>query len=112
MSNSLADADDFDERKQIVDAILAKRRQWKFVRYEIDTGEKHPDDKPDKPNTLQVSAHHELILELQRIRVNLSKYKSKIELNPNSRKIGDWVQEMQRLEMLKEQAETELSRLK
>ena len=36
----------------------------------------------------------------------------KIELNPNSRKIGDWVQEMQRLEMLKEQAETELSRLK
>lgn len=90
---------------------MEKRKQWKFVRYEIDTGEKHPEAKAEKPNQLAAKEHHEVILELQRIRVNVSKYKSKIELNPNSRKLGDWMAELSRLEFLKEQAERKLSAL-
>lgn len=116
LSNTLDDFadDDVDGRKPVVEKILKIREQWGWVRYEIKKGERHPDSikKEEKPQTIE-NGQSELELkdELRRVRVNHSKYKSKIESNPEHKKIEAWKIEYERLDAIKTALEAEIIRL-
>ena len=103
---------DIEKRKQVIDEILSKREKWKFLRYRIDTGNRHPDDRPEKPRTVTGTSEAEILRELNATRVNISKYKKKLIENPDSKKFYQWQDELERLEAIKEEAERELVRLR
>lgn len=116
LSNTLDDFtdDDVENRKPIVDKILNIKEQWGWVRYKINKGEPHPDSIPkeEKPTTIERGqSEAELKDELRRTRVNHSKYKAKIEANPDHKKIEVWTIEYERLDAIKTALEAEIIRL-
>lgn len=116
LSNTLDDFQDNDVagRKPIVDKILKIKEQWGWVRYEINKGEPHPDSISGREKATTVESGQseaELKDELRRIRVNHSKYKAKIEANPDHKKIEVWTIEFERLDAIKTALEAEIIRL-
>ena len=112
LSNTLADFADEDVpgRKAVVDQILEVREQWKDVRYEIETNQqrrKLPQPKPTSTTTGLTDS--EIKVELQRIRVNISKMKDKLEERPDHKKASEWLADLDRLIGLREAYEAELT---
>lgn len=116
LSNTLADFDDDDlpGRKVVVDQILTIREEWKDVRYEIETGQprrKLPEAPPVvKPTTISTGlTDSEIKVELQRIRVTISKLKDKLEERPDHKKANEWQADLDRLTGLRDAYEAELT---
>ncbi|MVM37279.1 hypothetical protein GO730_05890 [Spirosoma sp. HMF3257] len=111
LSNKLADfADnDVEGRRPLVEQILAIREAWKDVRYELQTGQKRREEKEAKPSTASQGLHPaEAKLELQKTRVNISKYEKKLREQPDHAKANIWQSELARLMAIKEEYEDEL----
>jgi hypothetical protein len=116
LSNTLADfaPDDVDGRKPVVEQILALREQWKDARYKLQYGVARKPEKPAKATaeTVAGSAQEmhraEIQLDLQRTRVNISKYEKKLADTPDHRLAPGWKNELARLISVREQYETEL----
>lgn len=115
LSNSLADfaADDVAGRRNVVDQLLDVRRRWKRLRVAIDTGVMPQDEAPrPKPTEIRLGmSEAEVRMELQRSRVNVSKYQQKLGERPDHKKAVEWQGELDRLRAMVEQYETELIRL-
>ncbi|MGF7217498.1 hypothetical protein GGR92_003672 [Spirosoma lacussanchae] len=114
MSNSLADFadDDVAGRRPVVEKILAIREAWKDARYELQTGQPRRPEKQAKPATAsQGLLAAEIRLELQKIRVNISKNEGKLADRPEHRLATTWSQELARLRAIKEQYDDELRRM-
>ncbi|OJW76336.1 hypothetical protein [Spirosoma sp. 48-14] len=111
LSNTLADfaPDDVEGRKSVVAQILEIRERWKDVRYELQTGQKRRAEPVAKP-TMATSglSQAEIKLELQKTRVNISKYESKLAEKPDHAKVALWQQELARLLAIKNQYEEDL----
>lgn len=111
LSNTLADFADSDSegRRPVVEQILALRELWKDARHEWQTGQKRRPAPTPKPTTashgLQAA---EIKLEIQKTRVNISKYEDKLEQRPEHNKAAAWKQELARLRAIKEQYEDDL----
>jgi len=111
LSNTLADFDDNDVegRKPVVEQILAIRELWKDARYELATGTKRREEKPVKPTMAsQGLGAAEIKLEIQKTRVNISKYTTKLEEKPEHKLAASWSQELARLKAILEQYTNEL----
>lgn len=111
MSNTLADFADHDVvgRKAVVDQILAIRQQWKDIRYELAYGQPRRPERPAKPTTATSGlSQAEIKLELQKIRVNISKQEAKLEQRPDHSKAPVWQQELARLQAIKNQYDDQL----
>lgn len=116
MSNTLADfePDDVAGRLPVVEQILALREQWKDVRYKLQTGQARRVEKPAKATAATVATSSqdmhraEIRLELQRTRVNISKYTDKIKDRPEHKLVPSWQNELARLVSVREQYEEEL----
>lgn len=117
LSNTLADFAESDTpgRKAAIDQIITIREEWKDVRHELTTGEKR---KPEptgrvKPTEARLGiSEAEVRAELQKIRVNISKTKKKLEESPEHKNRASWETDLARLEAIKNDYETELIRLK
>ena len=111
LSNTLADfADnDIEGRKPVVKQILAIRERWKDARHEAATGQKRREEKPAKPTIASQGLQAaEIKLEMQKTRVNISKYEKKLEEKPEDKKATTWSQELARLQAILEQYKDEL----
>jgi len=111
LSNTLADFADHDVvgRKAVVDQILAIRQQWKDIRYELAYGQPRRPERPAKPTTATSGlSQAEIKLELQKIRVNISKQEAKLEERPDHPKATVWQQELARLQAIKNQYDDQL----
>lgn len=115
LSNTLADFPENDTkgRKEVIDKILKVREAWKDTRAELETGQPRKPAKTQKPTEARLGiSEAELTAELKKTRVNISKYKKKIEEEPEHKKRPSWDNELARLEAIREDYETELIRLK
>ncbi|WP_020603118.1 hypothetical protein [Spirosoma spitsbergense] len=111
LSNTLADfADnDVEGRRPVVEQILATRELWKDARHELATGQVRRPEKEAKPTTATSGLRSaEIKVELQKTRVNIYKYETKISERPDHAKAATWSQELARLKAIKEQYEDEL----
>ncbi len=116
LSNTLADfaPDDVAGRKPVVEQILALREQWKDAKYKLQYGVARKPEKPAKATaeTVAGSAQEvhraEIQLDLQRTRVNISKYEKKLADTPDHRLAPGWKNELARLISVREQYEDEL----
>ncbi len=121
LSNTLADfaPDDVAGRKPVVEQILALREQWKDARYKLQYGVARKPEKPRFPagtkataETVAGSAQEmhraEIQLDLQRTRVNISKYEKKLADTPDHRLAPGWKNELARLISVRVQYEDEL----
>lgn len=116
LSNSLADFadDDVAGRKVVVDQIIDLRERWKDARYKLDHGQDRRKQRDDarKPTEIRMGmSEAEIRLELGKTRVNISKYRAKLDEKPTHSKRVSWDQELGRLMAIKELYETELIRL-
>lgn len=116
MSNTLADfaPEDVAGRKPVVEQILALREQWKDARYKLQYGVARKPEKPAKATAETVAGsaqdmhRAEIRLDLQRTRVNISKYEKKLADTPDHRLAPGWKNELARLVAVRDQYETEL----
>lgn len=118
LSDTLADfaPDDLAGRKATVDKILVLREQWKDKMYLAETGEvRRPPAKESvlKPTEIRLGlTEAEIILEMKKTSVNISKYRQKIGERPDHKKIEEWQAELDRLLVIQANYDTELRRLK
>ncbi len=111
LSNSLADFEDNDVegRRPVVAKILELRERWKDARYEIQTGQVRRPARDPKPTMASQGLHAaEIKLEIQKTRVNISKYERKLADQPEHGKAATWSQELARLQHILEQYKDEL----
>lgn len=115
LSNTLADFtdDDVAGRQPVVERIIELREQWKDVRFEVETGQKRRKEAVSKPTSVPLGmTEAELRVELQKIRVNISKYQGKIAERPDHKKAGEWQAELDRLVGLRDAYDDQLIELK
>lgn len=113
-SNSLHEfrEDDVAGVKPVIAKILATREEWKKVMLSIEYVKKTGQLPPEKPAAAQQAPMPaglaEVKLELQRLNVNISKTKSKLELNPDHKKAEQWAADLDRMAAMKDGLKTQI----
>ncbi|MPR36531.1 hypothetical protein [Salmonirosea aquatica] len=113
-SNSLHEfrEDDVAGVKPVIAKILATREAWKKVMLSIEYVQKTGQLPPEKPTAAeQVPSPPglaEVKLELQRLNVNISKTRKKLELSPDHKKAEQWAADLEKMEAMKDGLRTQI----
>lgn len=114
LSNSLHEYRDDDVAgvKPVIDRILAVRAEWKAamltVEYFKKTGQLPPAKATAPEQVPMAPGVAEVKLELQRLNVNISKTRKKLELSPDHKKAEQWAADLDKMEAMKDGLRTKI----